>query len=78
MTVAVAAKAVELGIRIARRETDSGEQLERYRWVVERTFAWLNQMRRLTIRYECRLDIHYVLTLLGCSIICWRKLRRRF
>ncbi len=28
------------------------------RWVVERTFAWLNQFRRLRVRYEKRADIH--------------------
>jgi transposase len=30
----------------------------RRRWVVERTFAWLNQFRRLRVRYEKRADIH--------------------
>jgi transposase len=25
--------------------------LGRWRWVVERTFAWLNQFRRLRVRY---------------------------
>lgn len=34
------------------------QRLGRYRWVVERTFAWLNRYRRLTIRYERRADIH--------------------
>ena len=29
-----------------------------YRWVVERTLAWLHQFRRLPVRYECRTDIH--------------------
>jgi transposase len=28
------------------------------RWVVERTFAWLNQYRRLRVRYDKRADIH--------------------
>src|SRR5215469_4514707 len=31
--------------------------LGRWRWVVERTFAWFNQFRRLRIRYEKRADI---------------------
>src|SRR5947207_15785877 len=31
--------------------------LGRWRWVVERTFAWLNQFRRLRVRYEKRSDI---------------------
>jgi len=35
-----------------------GSGLGRLRWVVERTFAWLNQFRRLRVRYEKRADIH--------------------
>ena len=30
----------------------------RWRWVVERTFAWLFQFRRIRVRYERRADIH--------------------
>src|SRR4051794_27017507 len=36
--------------RIARRGVESSERLGRHRWVVERTLAWLNHYRRLTIR----------------------------
>ena len=45
------------------------------RWVVERTFAWLNQFRRLRVRYEKRADIHEAFLSLGCALICWRFLR---
>lgn len=38
--------------RIARRGIESSERLGRYRWIVERTLAWLARFRRLTIRYE--------------------------
>jgi transposase len=41
---------------------------------VERTFAWLNQFRRLRIRYEKRADIHEAFLALGCVLICWRFL----
>jgi transposase len=34
-------------IRIARKGRDSSERLGQHRWVVERTLAWLNRMRRL-------------------------------
>ena len=34
-----------------------GSGLGRRRWVVERTFAWLNQFRRLRVRYDKRADI---------------------
>ncbi len=56
--------------RIARPKVDSSERLGRHRWVVERTFAWLNQMKRLVIRYERRADIHEALLTLGCCLIC--------
>src|SRR6266511_2169760 len=32
---------------IARRQTEHGSGLGRYRWVVERTFAWLHNFKRL-------------------------------
>jgi transposase len=37
---------------LAKRNTEHGSGLGRWRWVVERTFAWLNQFRRLRVRYE--------------------------
>ena len=36
------------------RRTAHGSGLGRWRWVVERTFAWLNQFRRLRVRYDKR------------------------
>jgi transposase len=42
---------------LAKRNTEHGSGLGRWRWVVERTFAWLNQFRRLRVRYEKRADI---------------------
>jgi transposase len=65
------------GIRpeIARRKTQHGSTLGRYRWVVERSFAWLHQMKRLLVRYERRAEIHEAFLSLGCSLICWRRLR---
>jgi hypothetical protein len=40
----------------------------RWRWVVARTFAWLNQFRRLRVRYEKRADIHQAFLSLGCAL----------
>ena len=37
---------------LAMRNTRHGSGLGCWRWVVERTFAWLNQFRRLRVRYE--------------------------
>lgn len=48
------------------------------RWVVEHTFAWLHQFKRLRIRYEIRADLHLGLLQLACSIICLRRLRTSF
>jgi transposase len=63
--------------RIARRGKDSSARLGRHRWVVERTLAWLNQFRRLTVRYERREDIHRAFLSLGCALICWNYLQPR-
>lgn len=61
--------------RLARRRTEHGSGLGIYRWVVERTFAWLHGYRRLRIRYERRDDIHEAFLALGCALICWNLLR---
>ncbi len=62
--------------RIARRGQDSSQHLGRHRWVVERTFAWLNRFRRLRVRYERRADIHQAFLTLGCVLICHNHLQR--
>jgi transposase len=62
--------------RIARRGIESSERLGRHRWVVERTLAWLNRFRRLTVRYERRAEIHHAFHSLGCALICWHALNR--
>jgi transposase len=64
--------------RIARPKIESSEKLGRHRWVVERTFAWLNQMKRLVIRYERRADIHEAFFTLGCCMICFKFLEPTF
>jgi transposase len=64
--------------RIARRGIDSSAHLGRHRWVVERTLAWLNRFRRLTVRYERRADIHQAFLSLGCALICWNYLDKGF
>ena len=63
-------------VRIARKGVDRSDRLGRHRWVVERTLAWLNQFRRLTIRYERRADIHEAFLSLGCTLICFRAVQR--
>jgi hypothetical protein len=57
---------------LAKRNTEQGSGLGRWRWIVERTFAWLSQFRRLRARYEKRADIHEAFLSRGCALICWR------
>ena len=59
---------------IARRNTTHGSGLGVLRWVVERTFAWLHQFRRLRIRWERRPELHKAFLSLACALICWRQL----
>jgi transposase len=61
--------------KIARRKTEHGSGLGRFRWLIERSFAWLHQFKRLLVRYERRADIHEAFLSLACSLICWRRLR---
>ena len=60
---------------IARRGVAHGSGFGKVRWVVERSFAWLHQFKRLRIRYERRADLHQGLLELACSLICLRRLR---
>lgn len=63
---------------IAKRHTAHGSGLGVYRWVVERTNAWLHQFRRLRVRYERRAIIHEALLKLGCILICHKCLGGSF
>jgi len=63
---------------IARRRTANGSGLGVTRWVIERTLSWLHQFRRLRVRYERRSDIHESFLTIGCCLICWRFLEKRF
>ena len=62
--------------RIARRGVDNSQRLGRHRWVVERTHAWLNRFRRLSVRYERRADIFLAFNILGCALVCLNQIRR--
>ncbi len=64
-----------IAAEIPGRCQEHGSGLGRYRWVVERTFAWLHQLKRLLVRYDRRADIHEAFLALGCCLICFRSLR---
>jgi len=42
------------------------------RWVVERTHSWMNNYRKLRVRYEKKAAIFEALLHLAIAIICWR------
>ena len=58
---------------IARRNSEHGSGLGKYRWVVEAALSWLFKYRRLRVRYEKRDDIHQAFLNIGCLLICWNR-----
>ncbi|MFE3270014.1 IS5 family transposase [Streptomyces sp. NPDC059215] len=61
---------------ISRKGAPNIKGLGKLRYVVEQTFALLHQFKRLAIRWERRLELHDALVTLGCSLICWRRLKK--
>ncbi len=59
---------------LARRGQGHGSGLGKVRWVVERTFAWLHNFRRLRTRYEVHGYLHDAFLKLGSAVICARML----
>ena len=55
-------------------KTQDGRKLRRYtrRWKVERFFAWLQNFRRLVVRYEFHAENFLSFIQLGCAIILFR------
>ena len=58
-----------------RAKTQDGRKLRRYkrRWKVERLFAWLQNFRRIVVRYEYHSDNYLGFVLLGCMLILLRN-----
>jgi transposase len=56
--------------------TQDGRVLRRYkrRWKIERVFAWLQNFRRITVRYEYHADNYLGFVHLGCIMILLRYL----
>ena len=55
--------------------SQDGRILRRYRkrWKVERLFAWLQNFRRLVVRYEYHLKNFLAMVQLGCIVILLRR-----
>jgi transposase len=58
-----------------RTNTQDGRTLRRYkkRWKIERLFAWLQNFRRLVVRYEYHLENFLAMIQLGCIVILLRR-----
>ncbi len=52
-----------------------GRKLRRYkhRWIIERTNAWLQNFRRLAVRYERSVTVFKALVHLACALICLNR-----
>ena len=68
----------ERGIKpvTARRRTEHGSGLGKFRWIVERTHPWIRNFRRLRIRFDRRAYIHEAFLKFGCALVCWNIFRR--
>ncbi len=58
-----------------KKKTQDGRKLRRYkrRWKIERLFAWLQNFRRLVVRYEYKDENFLAMAQLGCIVILLRK-----
>lgn len=62
--------------RNRKRHPQDKRPLRRYkrRWIVERTFAWIGNFRRLVVRYERLLETYRGLFYIACMMITLRHL----
>ena len=60
--------------RKKRSKTQDGRFLRRYRrrWKIERLFAWLQNFRRLVVRYEFHAENFLAMVQIACIIILLR------
>jgi transposase len=58
-----------------RPPTQDGRPLRRYvrRWIVERTNAWIQNFRRLVVRYERSAEIFLGLVHMACALIALKR-----
>lgn len=63
---------------LARRRTEHGSGMGRYRWVVERTISWLHSFKRLRVRFDRLATIHEGFLNFAKSLICWKLLNCEF
>lgn len=61
---------------ISRKGAPNIQGMDKPRYVVEQAFALLHHFRRLAVRWERRTELHDAFVSLGCSLICWRRLKK--
>jgi transposase len=57
-----------------RPKTQDGRELRRYkrRWKIQRLFAWLQNFRRIVVRYEWHIENYLGFVMLGCIKVLLR------
>jgi hypothetical protein len=60
--------------KLARRYTEHGSGLGVFRWVVERTIAWLHGFRKPRLVTEKTYEMQDAFLALGVALICFRFL----
>jgi transposase len=64
--------------KLAKRYTEHGSGLGKYRWVVERLISWLHGFRKLRFVTEKDQEMQFAFLDLGLSLICLRFLKPSF
>jgi putative transposase len=59
-----------------KRGRKRGKKHKPRRWVVERTFAWLNRWRGILVRYEKKAANYLGAVQLACGLLWFRRLHR--
>ena len=61
---------------IARRRTEHGSGVSKFRWGVDWAQSSLHSLRRVRIPFDDRADIHKVFLKFGYALVCWYSFRR--
>jgi transposase len=61
--------------KLAKRHTEHGSGLGKFRWVVERTISWLHGFRKLRFVTEKTEEMTYAFFDLAMALICFRFLK---
>ena len=65
-----------IAVRIARKGIETSKKLDKHRWVIERTIAWMFCYRRLSIRYERKANHFLAFLTLAATLTCYKRLTK--